>query len=319
FFLAGASTFFALQFRAGSEYRKERFKRLLIPFFFGLFVLIPPQSYLGLISHSNTSITYLSWYPSFFHLNFNDMDGYYLGGLTFGQLWFIFHLFIYSLVALSLFLYLNSEPGKKWINRLANAFTNPGVLFLLVPFFLVLLSQFPELAGGNPLFYIAFFVSGFILMSDSRFTDVIDTHRRTLLVLGFVPFLIGIAIIVGMGQLGVAGIGDLLMNVYADGFVSWFVVLAFMAYGRRILNITNRVLSYFTEGAYPLYILHQTVIVIVGFYVLQLAIPVIAQFGLIVLLSFLGTVLAYDLLVRRTYVTRFLFGMKAKMKAEAQV
>jgi glucan biosynthesis protein C len=313
FLLAGASTYLALKFRTGSEYRKERFLRLLIPFFFGLLILIPPQSYLGLISHSTSSPSYLSWYPSFFHLNLEDMDGYYLGGLTFGQLWFILHLFIYSVVALPLFLYLNRETGRKWIHRLAGAFTHPAFLFLLIPLFLILLSQFPEVAGGNPLFYMAFFISGFLLMADPRFTDTIDTHRRILLLLGFVPFLIGIALIAG-GFLPVSsGIGDVIMSAYAEGFVSWFVVLAFMAYGRRVLNFTNRFLGYFSEGAYPLYILHQTVIVVVGFFVLQLALPVIGQFVLILSFSLLGSVLIYDLLVRRNRITRFLFGMKTRV------
>jgi glucan biosynthesis protein C len=90
------------------------------------------------------------------------------------------------------------------------------------------------------------------------------------------------------------------------------VVLAFMSYGRRVLNFTNRFLSYFSEGAYPLYILHQTVIVMVGFFVLQLALPVIGQFVLILSFSLLGSVLTYDLLVRRNRITRFLFGMKAR-------
>ena len=58
FLLAGASTFFALRKRSGGQYVKERFKRLFIPFIFGLFVLIAPQSYIGLISHSDQSISY---------------------------------------------------------------------------------------------------------------------------------------------------------------------------------------------------------------------------------------------------------------------
>jgi glucan biosynthesis protein C len=191
----------------------------------------------------------------------------------------------------------------------------------LMPLFLVLLSHFPEVAGGNPLFYIAFFISGFLLMADPRFTDRIDIHRQILLLLGFIPFLIGIALIAG-GVLPVSsGIGDVMLSAYAEGFVPWFVVLAFMAYGRRVLNFTNRFLGYFSEGAYPLYILHQTVIVIVGFFVLQLALPLIGQFVLILSFSLLGSVLTYDLLVRRNRITRFLFGMKARsiLRSEEQV
>ena len=41
FLLAGASTWFALGFRSGRQYTKERFVRLLIPFIFGLLVIVP--------------------------------------------------------------------------------------------------------------------------------------------------------------------------------------------------------------------------------------------------------------------------------------
>jgi fucose 4-O-acetylase-like acetyltransferase len=53
FLLAGASTWFALRFRSGRMYTKERFKRLLIPLIFGLLVIVPPQTYIGLRSHSD--------------------------------------------------------------------------------------------------------------------------------------------------------------------------------------------------------------------------------------------------------------------------
>ena len=87
-----------------------------------------------------------------------------------------------------------------------------------------------------------------------------------------------------------------------------------MAYGRRFLNSSNRLLKYFSEAAYPLYILHQTVIVIIGFYVVQRDIATAAKFGIFVLLAFISSLLTYDLVVKRTRVTRFLFGMKAASK-----
>jgi hypothetical protein len=76
FLLAGAASWFALGRRSGGAYSRERVKRLLIPFAFGLLVLIPPQSYLGLLSHSGSAPGYLQWLPDFFQLNEADLDGY---------------------------------------------------------------------------------------------------------------------------------------------------------------------------------------------------------------------------------------------------
>jgi peptidoglycan/LPS O-acetylase OafA/YrhL len=319
FLLAGASTYFALRFRGGPEYARERFKRLFVPLVFGALVLIPPQSYLGLLNHSDYFKSFLSWFPSFFRLQANDPDGYFLGGFTLGHLWFILHLFVYSLVALPLFLYLNRESGQRWVKRLAGAFAKPVVLFLLCPLLLVLMNECPEFVGGNPLFYITFFIGGFVLMSDPRFMGTLDKRRLLLLLLGFVPFLAGIIIIgatssggTDSGPADTSGWAGAIIDGFVGGFVPWYVVLALLAYGRRLLNFTNGFLKYFAEGAYPLYILHQTVIVIIGFFVVQWAIVVGAKYAVILAFSLVGSVLAYDVLVKRTGVTRFLFGMKPK-------
>lgn len=314
FLLAGASTYFALRYRNRGQYIKERFKRLFVPFLIMGFILIPPQSYLGLLSHSDYSGSFITWYPNFFTLQGDDIDGYFMGGYTWGHLWFIVHLFIYSLIALPLFLYLRGESGRRVISWLAGAFTKPGVIFLF-PAILVLMNEFPEIAGGNPLFYITFFICGFLLMSDHRFTDTIDNLRFVLLILGPL-ILVGILVTGGTNNwpADMPEWADNMVDAYVDAFVPWFVILAILAFGRRLLQFTNRFLRYFAEGAYPLYILHQTIIVIIGFYIVQWDIAVAAKYAVIVTLSIASTIIAYDLVVRRTAITRFLFGMKSRKK-----
>jgi len=314
FLLAGASTYFALRHRNRGQYVKERFKRLFIPFLVMGLILIPPQSYLGLLSHSAYSESFFTWYPNFFTLQSEDMDGYFMGGYTWGHLWFIVHLFIYSLIALPLFLYLKGESGRRLISWLARAFAKPGVIFLF-PALLVLINEFPEIAGGNPLFYITFFICGFLLMSDHRFADTIDRQRFVLLILGPV-ILVGILVTGSTNNwpVDMPNWADNMVDAYVDAFVPWFVILAILAFGKRFLQFTNRFLRYFAEGAYPLYILHQTIIVIIGFYVVQWDIAVAAKYAVIVTLSLASTILAYDLVVRRTAITRFLFGMKPRKK-----
>ena len=313
FLLAGASTYYALRKRSGGEYSRERFKRLLIPFVFGVLVLIPPQSYLGLLNHSDYAKSFFAWFPNFFHLQTDDIDGYFLGGHTWGHLWFILHLFVYSLIALPLLLYFNRESGQRWAKRVVGTLTKPIVLLLLFPLLLVLIGEFPEIVGGNPLFYITFFICGFILMSDPRFIDTLDKRKLILLLLGVVPFA-GILIVSATNSwpADMPGWANDILDGYVDGFVPWYVILAMLAYGSRLLNFTNRFLKYFAEGAYPLYILHQTVIVIIGFFVVQWGFGVGAKYAIIVALSFAGSVLVYDILVKRTKITRFLFGMKPK-------
>jgi len=315
FILAGASTYFALRKRSAVEYIKERVKRLFIPLIFGTLVIIPPLSYLGLLSHSDYSQSYIAWFPSFFHLQTADLSGFFLGGFTTGHLWFILHLLVYSLIALPLFLYFNRESGRRWTERIAGTLMRPAVLFLLFPVLLALISRFPWVLGGNPLFYITFFILGFILMSNQRLMDKIERYRLPLLVLGVVP-LVGLITMSATNSwpANIPEWADVIMDAYRNGFVPWFFILALLAYGMRLLNFTNRFLKYFAEGAYPIYILHQTIIMAIAFFVVQWGLGAGAKYVIIVALSFAGTILAYDILVRRTNVTRFLFGMKPKQK-----
>ncbi len=315
FILAGASTYFALKKRSGVGYIKERVRRLFIPLIFGTFVIIPPLSYLGLLNHSDYSQSFIAWFPNFFHLQTADLNGFFLGGLTTGPLWFILHLFVYSLIALPLFLYFNRDAGLQWLKRITGMLMKPAVLFLLVPALLVPISKFPWVIGGNPLFYITFFILGFILISDERLMDKIDRYRLILLILGVVP-LAGLITMSATNSwpANIPEWADGIMDAYRNAFHPWFFILALLAYGRRFLNFTNKFLKYFAEGAYPIYILHQTVLVTVAFFVVQWGLGVGAKYAIIAALSFAGTVLAYDILVRRTNITRFLFGMKPRTK-----
>jgi peptidoglycan/LPS O-acetylase OafA/YrhL len=312
FLLAGAATYFALRFRSGGQYALERFKRLLVPFIFGLLVLVPPQSYLGLRNHSNYSGSFLQWYPSFFQINAADMDGYFLGGFTFAHLWFIFYLFVFALVALPLFLFLRSASGQKVVGWLGAFCTWPGMILLLaVPIYLAkrLIDFHP-----NPLLYLLFFVYGYLLFADPRFGEAIDRHKALALVLGPVLFLVPAYFNITSWPGNPPSWFIPIVIFYVEGLAPWLFIIAILGYGRRFLSFSNGFLRYTGPASYPYYILHQTVIVFFGFFVVQWAASVAVKYVLILVAATVVTAALYELLVRRFNVTRFLFGMRPKKK-----
>jgi glucan biosynthesis protein C len=322
FLLAGASTWFALGFRSGGQYTKERFIRLLIPFIFGLLLIVPPQSYFGLLSHTGFSGSYLEWYPNFFSVNSRDMDGYFLGGFTLGHLWFILYLFVFSLLALPLFLYLRRrDSGKRLMDWLAAFFSLPGMIFLLaIPLYVMarLLDFYP-----SPLYFITWFVFGFILVADARFEKSIDRHKSIALVLGPVLYLFVAFLNTAGWPKGIPSWLGPVIDIYMRGFAPWFFVIAILGYGRRFLrssdgrSLSAKFLRYTGEASYPAYILHQTVIVIIGFYVVQWNAGILVKYVTILVAAVIVSTIIYDLLVKRTNVTRFLFGMRLKKKPRA--
>jgi glucan biosynthesis protein C len=318
FLLAGASTWFALSFRSAGQYVKERFIRLLIPLIFGLLVIVPPQSYFGLLSHTGYSGSYIEWYTNFFSINPSDLDGYFLGGFTPAHLWFIAFLFIFSLLALPLFLFLRRrDSGKRIMGWLAAFCSLPGAIFLLaIPLYVMygLIDFYP-----SPLYFITYFILGFILVADTRFEKAINRHKAIALVLGPILFLIVAYFEVFGYPFSFPSRFVPVLVAYIVGFAPWFFVIAILGYGRQFLTSSNKFLKYTGEASYPYYILHQTVIVIIGFYVVQWQLGGAAKYLLILAAATAVTALLYDLLIKRFNLFRFLFGMKRLKKKESPV
>jgi hypothetical protein len=66
------STCLALRWRSGGHYLRERVLRRLVPVVFGLLVFVPPEGYLGRLTHANYSSSFLPFYPTFFQIQPND-------------------------------------------------------------------------------------------------------------------------------------------------------------------------------------------------------------------------------------------------------
>ena len=65
FLLAGSGTWLAFRHRGPGQYVGERAKRLLIPFVFGLVVIVPPQTWWGYLWHGKGDVSYWDYYPKF--------------------------------------------------------------------------------------------------------------------------------------------------------------------------------------------------------------------------------------------------------------
>lgn len=289
FVLAGAATKFSLDRRTSKTYRSERVKRLLVPFVIWLVVPAVVANVFG--------------WEFLLQLPGNPRLAFTVVGT--GHLWFIGYLFVFSLIALPLFVFLRTPTGVRIISWLAHMCEKPGVIFLLaVP----LMGISPNDNDNDILriFYLFYFIYGFIIFSDARFGRAIDKQAWYALAVGVV--LVVITIFMTETNMHIDSGVDRIFGV----FNRWCWVIAFLGLGHRFLNRTNRVLDYLTEASYPIYILHYLILALIGYSIAGLAWPVELKYLIILSLAVAATMLAYDLLVKRTNVTRFLFGMKPK-------
>jgi glucan biosynthesis protein C len=322
--LSGVGSWYALRSRTNGQYLLERVKRILVPLYtVGLFLLLPPQFYFEIFSNAGYRGAFLEMLPRYFsglrHFSLDWPGG--LLPLSFsGHLWFLQYLFLISLVALPLLRYLRSEQGLRLIDKLAGWCDRRGGIFLfLIPLILVrivLKSVFwGEHTWADFFEFVVFFVIGYILPADTRFTESLKKHGWICLILGIAGFGGEALYVLGLGYNYPGGEPFSLMfvlfeTVMAVGRWSWMVFV--LSLGAKYLNFKHKVLAYGNEAVLPFYIFHQTIILCVGWSVIRRNIGILPKYLIIVVVSFVLIMTLYELLVRRFNIVRFFFGMRPK-------
>ena len=321
FFISGAGTFFALRKRTFGAYAGERVRRLFVPLVFGMFVIVPPQIYIDWLFRGRFTGSYPAFYPNVFGFE-PYHDGGTGGAFSWHHLWFICYLFFYSLLSIPLFRWLQRDAGQRFTDQVGRLIARPGgavsLLSILILSQVVLKPYFPEETHGLTDDW-AYFVKnlilfwfGYVLVSRRPFWQALTDQRRIFFVGTLICTLIlyGLRAIWGQHLIDDTPWLDVVYSINSD-CLTWFSVLMTIGYGYRYLNVDKPILKHLNEAVYPFYILHQTVIVLIGYYVLtRTSLGVYAGFLVVSLSSLVICVVIYVAGIRPFSVTRLLFGMK---------
>ena len=321
FLLAGMSTYLALGKRTTGQYAYERVKRLLVPFVFGFFVLLPPQTWYGAQYWQDRSwdgqafdiVTASSFWEyitrgRMFVINVQE-GGDYFGGFGIGQLWFIFYLFVISMLLLPVIAFTRTERGRAFTRRLASGLAKP-VWWLLPAVLLWFTEGLPDPVDKSFFMYLTLFLLGFIAVSNEAFAESTERNRWWTLVAGVLICVVYSATWRWRDALPDPSWALAGANVVGQLGV-WFVLMGALGMGRKYLDRTSSFLAYQAEASYPVYLLHQTVIVVIAFYLVQVQMPLYLQWLLLLAAAVAVTFLLYDG-IRRVGVLRFCFGMRPK-------
>ncbi len=310
FLISGTGTLFAFRKRSWWQFIKERTRRLLLPLIFGILVIVPPQTYFEFIND------YDSYWDVYQHFTWQA-----------NHLWFIENLFIMSLVLIPLIRYLKSPRSNRLIKFLESITSKKAGIFLWVVPLLVLYIILKHLNASdakdimNPsvtFYYGFFFVAGMLFTSSKHIWHHLNVHRTfnalaflgsTLLFYGY--YLMPDAIIEGLG-LSIATRWNIWYVVCC--LVGWSLVTTLLGYGQCWFAKGSKLLYVCNEAIYPFYILHQTVIIIVGYYIIKLDLHLGYKVALLLMITFPVIVLLYALVVYPFAITRIFFGMKPKQK-----
>ncbi|MGD8779716.1 MAG: acyltransferase [Ignavibacteria bacterium] len=325
FMISGMGAFFVLSHRKVATFINERSTRLMLPLLFGMLVIVPPQIYFERLTQNVHYDSYFQFWKTVF-----DFVPYPEGGsLSWHHLWYVLYIFIYSLLALPLLKFLKGNSSQNLKEKIKTFFSKPGRIYLfglpllltyycLAPFFPTTHSLIDD--WYNLTYSLIFFIYGMFIISVEGLWDIIERYRKLSLKIALVPFV--------FLWLFVWGPTFYIMNEETTAFFFFYGflkitfiscwLLTVLGYSRILLNKTNKFLVYATDAVYPFYILHQTVMLIFGYYILQMQIGILPKFILVSAVTFGGSFIVYELFIKRFNPMRVLFGIKP-LKRESKI
>jgi glucan biosynthesis protein C len=304
FMIAGAGMWFALHRRDVKQLAAERTLRLLLPLVVGMFLIVPPQIYIERIFSGQ----WQGGYAAFLLDRVFQFRFYPHGDFGWHHLWFIAYLYIYALLLLPLLVWWKKQkspprPGV-WIYALALPLCINEAL---------LRPRFPETHNLVDdwyvfVYYLLLTIYGFLLASLPGCWDWLAAQRR---------FTLGVAIVTLVTAVTLLELGVIQHGSPQDAFIAnvftWTALMAFLGYGRRYLSFENPLLRWARDASYPIYILHQTVIIVIGYLVIQQAWAPWIKYWVVLGGALASCVVLYEFGIRRFAFTRMIFGMKSRL------
>jgi len=330
FLVSGAASAFLFA-RRPAGFLGERTRRLLVPLLFGMAVLVVPQAYYEVVEQL----------PGGYHDGFLDFYGRYLAAdpsfcdgdgclilPTWNHLWFLPYLWVYVVVAWVALRVTGPTVRAAGRGRLERALSGPGVLWLPIVWLaaarLLLAARFESTHAlvddwYNHAQYLPLFLLAFALARSEAFWDALRWQRRLALALAVTSYALIVWCWYGAGYSDANPPPDVLRQFVRIAWAvnQWAAIVAILGFGQRLRHVDGPVLRYLVPAVLPVYMLHQTVIVVVAHNLQPLRIAPLLEGPLLVVVTFAACFAGYEI-ARRVRWLRPLFGLKGNPPASAR-
>ncbi|MCA1801475.1 MAG: acyltransferase family protein, partial [Rhodothermaceae bacterium] len=227
-----------------------------------------------------------------------------------GHLWFLANIFIYVLILIPVFYYFKQNEEAKIVVSLKKLFSTPLGLIAVIAVFMI------ESVIVNPAIYelyamtwhgfflglIAFFFGFCFVMSGPAFWKMLLQWKWVFLVLAILLY--GNRLMAEQMQ----------VNTLLIVLESNFWIFSVFAFSHQYLNKESKVLTYLSESAYSVYIVHMLTLYLTSLLVFPLEINSWLKFLLVLTGTFGGSFFLYEFIIKRLKILRFLFGLKTASK-----
>jgi len=291
FFVSGIGVCFAIQKRDAKQLLSERSKRIFLPFLFGVLFIVPIHIMIWQKYYGQTPTYHFSQ----------------------GHLWFLANIFIYVIVLSPLFFYLKRKNGKFQLLLQKLLKTPLALIVVSISFVLESIIMKPDpfemyalSMHGFYLGLLAFFFGFCFVLSGNIFWNNLAKWKYLYFFLAVILYSIRYVEF------------QLKAPVYLMAIESVTWIFAVLGFAYQYLNRPSRILSYLSQAAYPIYILHMIFLYAASYVILPLSISVVLKFTLIVAFTFTGCYVCYET-IRRNRILRLFFGLKTPKSKKLQL
>lgn len=312
----------------GPEDRPGRFAwsrtgRVLVPLLFGMVAIVPVQAYCQGVSNGLVEPgfgQFLLRYFSFQTWPKNAFDGWE-HGFTWNHLWYLAYLWVYTLLLMALL-----PLGRTALLRRLGAWFAGlrGLRLVLLPavlFSLYLIVLGARFEATNDLVhdwfqhaqFFTLFLVGYLMARNQGMWEEVTRLRLPLLIAAIAIFA---AYRLYIGQLTDSS-PEWQVNIarVLRGSYMWTSLLWVLGYGHAWLNRPFRWLPYATEAIFPCYVLHQSLIVVLVFWLAPKHLGPVLEPVLVLGGTVVGCLALHEFVIRRVGFLRPLFGLKRKAAA----
>ncbi len=318
FLISGAALWFASKKVSAWSLLKLRVARLLPPLVLGMLVIVPPQMYFQILQAENVELSYAAFYRLYLDTGTEQFPAHHtpVGLVTWNHLWFIPYLITYTLAFVVLKPVLDRLAAALGRVRVPLAVLYSVPVLVLVQFVLFLRPHFPQTAAlvgdwYSHALYFTLFLAGYVMAGQLRIVQTLVDSRRLCLGISLVTYLL--FLLIHDGVIFSESRADWVARALIQTLNGWSWLLTVMAWAAAWLNRPSRALTYMNTAILPWYVVHQTLTIILAWYLAPLGLQTGLEAFLVLAGTVAGCAISYEL-IRRTTVTRFLFGLKLERR-----
>lgn len=313
FVIGGMAARFMIERTRPGAFVMERATKLLTAFVFAVIVLIPIQRFVRLDNDHAPAMNYLAF---LWTRGRHAVDDHGVWLPDFANAWFLPYLFVYSALAAAIWKFAPRliagaqraiDAAPIWLLGAACMGWYAFVEAAVIPQHPVSGLLIPDV--GAHMRFLPVFAFGFLIGKSDAFTAKTLKSKVGFWLLTLALLLAAIVMQFNLEGRGLNAAARMEWNVL-HGLYGGAMLFSVLGFGFWALTKPTPTLTWASDAILPVYLMHQTVLVVVADAIVDDRLPLAVEFPILIVTTLLAPIAIYMAFVRHTSWLRVLFGLR---------